>query len=302
MAEVLFDDGRRLVAAGRYAEACVKFADSERLDHGVGTLLNLADCYEHAGQLASAWTQFRAAAAAAAEAGQPDREAIARDRMLALNAIVQRLALRVAPTDAALPDFELRRDDIKIDPPLWGVPVPIDAGRHRIEARASNRKTWAVVVNVPNKRGALVTAAIPVLEEATVALPKSSGPFGPDSTTTGQGGGGTDGRKVVAVGLFGGAAVSAVVGTIFGARAIALNGSSMDHCLGDRCDATGVATRNDARTSGDISSAAFVGAVGLAAVGGAVLLFAPRRDGAASASIGVAPTSNGAAFFAGGRF
>jgi len=31
-AEALFEEGRRLVAAGSFAEACPKFADSERLD------------------------------------------------------------------------------------------------------------------------------------------------------------------------------------------------------------------------------------------------------------------------------
>ena len=45
-AEALFEDGRRLVAAGSFTEACPKFADSERLDPSPGTLLNLASCYE----------------------------------------------------------------------------------------------------------------------------------------------------------------------------------------------------------------------------------------------------------------
>jgi len=55
VAEELFDQGRRLSGIGRYAEACAHFANSERLDHGVGTLLNLADCYEKNGQTASAY-------------------------------------------------------------------------------------------------------------------------------------------------------------------------------------------------------------------------------------------------------
>src|SRR4051812_16548065 len=64
-AEALFDQGRRLLAAGNYAAACPKLEASNRLDPGIGTMLNLGDCYEKNGQTASGWAAFREAAAAA---------------------------------------------------------------------------------------------------------------------------------------------------------------------------------------------------------------------------------------------
>jgi hypothetical protein len=54
----LFDAGRDLAKAGKYAEACAKFDQSYALDNGVGTELNLADCHEHLGHFAQAWRYF----------------------------------------------------------------------------------------------------------------------------------------------------------------------------------------------------------------------------------------------------
>jgi hypothetical protein len=79
-AEALFDEGRKLMAAGKFADACPKFEASQELDPGVGTMLNLADCYEKTGRTASAWAEFRETVSAAHNAGSRDREEIARGR------------------------------------------------------------------------------------------------------------------------------------------------------------------------------------------------------------------------------
>ena len=62
----LFNEGRRLVGLGKLAEACPKFEASFSLVPGIGTQLNLADCYQQLGRTASAWATFRDAAIAAA--------------------------------------------------------------------------------------------------------------------------------------------------------------------------------------------------------------------------------------------
>ena len=69
-AEALFVDAKRLIEKGSYADACAKFAESQRLGPAPGTLLNLADCYEKNGQLASAWFAFRAATTASEQIGR----------------------------------------------------------------------------------------------------------------------------------------------------------------------------------------------------------------------------------------
>ena len=52
-AEVLFRDGKKLLKAGKLAAGCDKIEASERLESSVGTLLNLGDCRERLGRLAS---------------------------------------------------------------------------------------------------------------------------------------------------------------------------------------------------------------------------------------------------------
>ena len=49
-AESLFQEARKLMDAKRYGEACPKLVASHKLAPAVGTLLNLADCYERGGQ------------------------------------------------------------------------------------------------------------------------------------------------------------------------------------------------------------------------------------------------------------
>src|SRR4051794_5866656 len=69
-AEVLFDEAVALAETRKYAEACEKFAASERLDHAMNTLFNLGDCYERVGRLASAWEALTRVVDEARQAGK----------------------------------------------------------------------------------------------------------------------------------------------------------------------------------------------------------------------------------------
>jgi hypothetical protein len=77
----LFSDARQMMDNGNFAEACPKLAKSQALDPQVGTMLNLALCYQSLGQTASACGWWRDAAATAAGKSQSDREEFAREQM-----------------------------------------------------------------------------------------------------------------------------------------------------------------------------------------------------------------------------
>jgi hypothetical protein len=81
-AEQLFDQGRELVKANKWAEACPKFEASLRYDLALGTRLNLATCYEHASTLLSAWgpRDWRPQASDSCSARRRDRPSVMRRR------------------------------------------------------------------------------------------------------------------------------------------------------------------------------------------------------------------------------
>lgn len=160
-ARVLFVEARRLAAAGNYSEACPKFEDSFRLNPGIGTNFNLADCLEHTGRVASAWARFLDVAAATKLAGQPEREKVARDRAAALEPRLAHLIVRV-PSPA--PGLVIERDKVVVPPSSWGVAVPIDPGLHAISVTAPGMKRWSTEVKVPDGEPATITLSVPALE------------------------------------------------------------------------------------------------------------------------------------------
>jgi len=282
-AEVLFDEGRTLVATGRYDEACPKFAESERLDPAVGTRLNLADCLEKLGRTASAWVEFRAAAGAAREKRQWERETLARARAAALEPKLARLVVTVQGGDRA-PDLEVRKDGAPLGRALWGTAVPVDPGKHVLEAKAKGKRPFRLEVEVPPGAATRVATTIPELEDADRTPPKSPGRA----------------QKIAAVAVGGAGIVSLVAGSILGAQAMARNEASNAHCIdGNLCDATGVSLRSEAMARGNAATGAFV-AGALAATGGLVLyLTAPTET---NARLGAGKVGSGAGLVLGGSF
>jgi hypothetical protein len=165
-AQVLFDDGKRLMAQERWGEACPKLQESQRLAPAIGTEFNLADCLEHQGRLASAWAAFLDVVDQTHKRGESQRESAARTRAAALAPRLGKLTIQVP---ARAPGLEVLRDGEALPPEVWGVSVPVDAGNHRIEARAPGRVAWTSTVRTAD--GATAVTTVPDLVPAPVTSP-----------------------------------------------------------------------------------------------------------------------------------
>src|SRR4051812_36107243 len=149
-AEVLFRQGRDLLAAGKVAEACSAFEESQKLEPAVTTLLNLAGCREKLGQLATAWGLFLDAARqtrSASDAASKQFHTVAQARAQKLEPRVSRLTISV-PHKSQVDGLEITRDRDRIDAGLWNRALPIDGGSYTITARAPGANTWSTQVTV----------------------------------------------------------------------------------------------------------------------------------------------------------
>ncbi len=272
--QALFDQARQLANQGKYAEACPKFAESLRLERGIGTLLWLADCYENVGKTASAWADFREAAAAAALQHDP-REQVAEQRAAALQPKLVKLVIAV-PSGAAVPGLVVQRDEFPVGSAEWGDPVPVDPGRHSVSAKAPHKKTWVTTVDLaPGVH--VVTVNVPLLEAEPAAVPAAP------MTSSAQGTGDAEppGRtqRMLALGAGGLGVVGLGVGTFLALRAKSNYDSSNDggHCTPDNhCDSVGLNYRSDAYTLATGATIAFVAAGALIAGGALLYLTAPE--------------------------
>lgn len=293
----LFDDAGKLFAAGNAAEACPKYAESQRLDPQLGTLLHLAECYAKLGKTASAWTSFRDAAEIAHKRADP-REGKIRDRVSKLEATLSNLVITVAEPSA---DVEVREDGALVGRAIWGSPVPVDPGTHSIAASATGKQTWTSEVEVPATAGQLQVQvppleATPVAASApTVAQPPKTpesppGPAPNETRTSGLFGLST--QSLAGWSLVGAGAIGVGVGIVFTLKRSNEVDARDSICPTGVCpqaeldaDRAAIARHtSDARTDGTIATIGYV-AGGVLAAGGVVLLLTDRH----SSNVGFTP-------------
>jgi hypothetical protein len=254
----MFQEAKKLASAGDFLRACPKFVEAQRLFPTTGTLLNLGNCYQQTGKLASAWGAFKQAEIAARNGGDADRQEEAAKRARALEDSLSKLTISAA--GAAGTTLEVRRDGGIVGEGQLGTAVPVDAGEHVIEVTAPGRKKWTAKVQV-EAGGVNVAVNIPDLPPETK----------PEVSTAEGGAWGP--QRIAGVAIGGAGLVGLVVGAVFGAQAISKNSASKAACSptdASFCNDMGVTLRQDAKAAGTVSTVGL--AVGGVLVAGGVVL------------------------------
>lgn len=285
-AQALFDEAKRLIQQGDAAAACPKFEESERLEPGIGTKLNLANCDERIGRTASAWILFLEVESDTKRNGQVERQTMAHARAAALQPKLSHVTINVPPA-SRVPGLVVERDGVAVGAAQWGLSIPVDPGPHTVQVHAPGKKDWQSTLTVAGDAGTQ-TLSIPLLANAPAAALATGSGTKPRS----------HGLRTAAFISFGVSGVGAVFGTVFGLTAISKNKQSnaSDKCLGDTCNRAGTSLRNAARSAGTLSTVAFAVSGAALATGFALFLLDSKKEAPSSAqlSAGAFATPGGA--------
>ncbi len=277
----IFAKAREAMEAKKLDEACPAFVESQRIWPTASGALNIGNCEELRGNLATAYGAFADTAGLARRAGDKNREEEGAQRASLLKPKLAMLDVEVASANR-IEGLLVKRDGHEAGPGQWGIAVPVDPGEHTIEASAPGRAAWKKTIRIAPKPGT-TTVDVPALAPASVAETPAppTGATEPQASPWGT-------QKTAAVIVGGAGVVGIALGAVFGVKAIGKKSDSAANCRPDdpsRCNATGVALREDGRSAGTISTISFI-AGGVALAGGVVLFVtAPGRPEKAGAGI-----------------
>ena len=284
MAEALFRDGRSLMASGNLAAACPKFAESNRIDPKLGTLLNLALCHEKSGRTASAWAEYNEAATLAGRAGQADREKVASEHAAQLEPGLSRVILDLDPR----PGETVALDDQPVGPAAYHTPIPVDPGSHVLHASAAGMAPYDQPFDIA-KGTALTTLKVPDLQPA----PQEAGHSAPAEVSEAQPRAPSSQLRTVGFAVGAAGLVLAGLGTYFGIHAFSDKTAVENECGATFCTPAGNNAKGTLKTDETLSTVGVI--VGVVAIGTGVTFVLWNRgnkapaSGVARVSLGVAP-------------
>ncbi len=236
-AEALYNEGRALLDAGRITEACAKLAESQATDPATGTLLNLANCHEREGKLATALWEFTAARVRAKADERNERVEFADEHIRALEARVGKIVVRLARGTPA--DAVVTLDGEVVAASEEGAATPVDPGTHLLRARSA-AGTFEKRVEVREARQ-VVTIDVSLAGTAEVPAKQAEKPAPPPPKVEESR---SLGLPVVVLGV---GVAAAGVGTFFGVKAFSAWDERNAGCTPAGCTEAGVAAGDRAQ-------------------------------------------------------
>jgi hypothetical protein len=224
-AEVLFKEGRTLLDAKKYDEACPKLAESQKLEPGAGTLLALALCHEGQGKPATASAELKRASELGRQNGRNDLANAADKRAAALEASVPHLVIHLPENE---PSYRVRCDGEVLSAADLGSPVAMDPGEHKIEVGAKGKtpRSYVVRISGPGTTEIVVDKleAKPAPQAAAASEPETPAPAAPVEESRGGA------QRTIGLVLVGAGVVGLGVGAVFLGRGVSESGEAKRTC------------------------------------------------------------------------
>lgn len=274
-AKALHGKGKFLLGKKKYTDAMAKLKEAIALDPSAQYRLDLARALDGAELDVEAARELdKLLVDVAGEPGQKGLQQAANNLRKKLGKSIATLEVRAK---GPAPEAVRVTVDGQAEEPF--VPIPVEPGRHAIEASAEGYETVAGgVVNVQPKGK----------EVFEVTLARASRTAASDAATDEalvEDDAGPEGSIIPALIGFGVGAVGIGVGSAFGIMAFGKTSDVEETCVDGQCPASQQDNLSTAKTFGDISTIGFVvGGVGVAA-GVALLIWRPGGGDGVDASI-----------------
>ncbi|MFO0588357.1 MAG: hypothetical protein U0441_12485 [Polyangiaceae bacterium] len=165
---------RAAVAAklkGDWVTACAKFDASMQLDPAPSTLLNVAECLEHDGKLARAWSETQRARVLNAETpGEQRRKDLDAYATTAMTRLRGKLAWVQIVTQGAPAGLTIEKDGVQYPAAVLDQPIPADPGSTKVKASAPGYRTVEIDLTLSEgKTTEVPVALVPAPKEAPTA-------------------------------------------------------------------------------------------------------------------------------------
>lgn len=268
-ADSLFREGRTLLDAKRFDEACPKLAESQKEDPGAGTLLALALCHEGQGKTATAWNELNEAAALGKRVGRSDLAGAAQKRANAMEPLLSRIVVHV-PKSADV-EYQVKCDGEPLDAKLWDTPIAVDPGEHHVDVSAKGKSPRSYAVRLTG--AGVVEILVDKLEDsqpkALAKKPETSNALvtEPPAPVEGSSGGA---QRTIGLAVIGLGVVGIGAGAYFGGKALGESAEGRRACDTTPCSAQQQANATDANDRAKSSMLASIVSIGAGTVGIAI--------------------------------